>query len=685
LIRNARFSLRITIAGLVVGLLLLTVTGVLVVALTIRSRTIAATAETLQREISTRITEKVLERFGPLPGILRECRASAERGLLPVDDAETLAARLAARIRHDLRLEWLAFVRTDGGATGAVRLPDGTIQMILKEPGTKGRVVVETWREDGSRERDDQSKMNLSSIQRVAWYELGARSDEPRWTPAYVRPLDGTLGRACALSFRRAGALVGVFGLGFGVEFLREYVREVKVGTSGRVFTVHPTRGEIMVAPSAEDLQRMGPAVAGALAALPGGVTALEPGKLHATSFTHGGVAYRVGVELQHPEGLPPWVHAIVIPEDELVGYFRGYLPIGLGATGALLLVAILLAHLLARRVARPLRTIAGDLERVGDFELSERQAPRSLIHEVAVVGDSVDRMKASLRSFGRYVPTDLVRDLLHQGAEARLGGVERPLTLFFSDVQGFTGLSEGVAPTALVDALGDYLEVVTQVVKAWRGTIDKFIGDGVLAFFNAPHDDPDHAAHGCQAALDLQACLAEEIPRWEEAGRPPFWTRVGLHTDRVVVGNIGTPERFAYTVIGDGVNLAARLESLNKVYGTWILASDSVREAAGEGFVWRRVDRTSVAGRTTSGDVFELIGTVATVDSARFEARDAYESALEAYFARRFEEAERGFSKAARLRPGDRAAEVLRSRAQSYVQAPPPADWNGVFVQTRK
>jgi adenylate cyclase len=293
--------------------------------------------------------------------------------------------------------------------------------------------------------------------------------------------------------------------------------------------------------------------------------------------------------------------------------------------------------------------------------------------------------MKASLRSFGRYVPTDLVRDLLKQGTEARLGGEERPLTLFFSDVEGFTGLSEGMKPKALVEALGSYLEVVTKAVKGQGGTIDKFIGDGVLAFFNAPRDDPNHVVSGCRAALELQKQLASLIPQWETLGRPPFRTRVGLHTDEVVVGNIGTPERFSYTVIGDGVNLAARLESLNKAYGTWILCSDAVFERAGQAFVWRRVDRTAVVGRSTGSDVFELLGSAGSVDSSILEARDCYEEALGCYLKRDFAKAAAGFAESLRLRPEDRAAEVLQQRAISYAASPPLDDWNGVYVQTKK
>ena len=210
-------------------------------------------------------------------------------------------------------------------------------------------------------------------------------------------------------------------------------------------------------------------------------------------------------------------------------------------------------------------------------------------------------------------------------------------------------------------------------------------MGDGVLAFFNAPRDDADHVVHACRAALTTQAELAAARDGWVTGKRPPFFTRIGLHTAEVVVGNIGTPDRFSYTVLGDGVNLAARLESLNKAYGTWILASDEVRREAGDGFAWRHLDRTAVSGRVGGTEIYELLGEAGSAEAVLLEARDAYEAALRQYFDRRFEEAARGFAHAASMRPDDLAAETLRRRSQAYVESPPPEDWDGVFVQTQK
>jgi adenylate cyclase len=293
--------------------------------------------------------------------------------------------------------------------------------------------------------------------------------------------------------------------------------------------------------------------------------------------------------------------------------------------------------------------------------------------------------MKTSLRSFGRYVPVDLVREVIASGKEARLGGETRELTLFFSDIAGFTRISERVAPDVLVEQLGEYLEVMSGVVRAEGGTIDKYIGDGIVAFFNAPRLLAAHSAAACRAALAAQAALLDLQTRWVAAGQAAFPTRIGLNMGEVLVGNIGTPERFAYTAIGDAMNLASRLEGLNKTYGTEILASESVRTATKAGFEWRRLDRVAVVGRQQGTPVFELLGVAGRLPRGLLQARDCYEAALDAYFSGRFDEAAAGFTDAGQMRPGDHAADMMARRARGLAENPPNSNWDGVFISLQK
>ncbi len=684
--KSRRYSLRITLSTLVIGLLVFTVGGTVGIILAVRSRSLDTTSKTIQKEVSQRIGSKLLDRFESAEDLLREYQGLTERGLIAIDDPKVLSEQLAERIRYDTRYEWFALVRPDGIGGGAVRGPGGRI-VLHRSHRIDGRfeLAAEVLNEDGTRESLEMTGPKDYDFRKSPWYTVAVENTEPTWVKRYVRPIDGTYGWACAVSLRRGGQLLGALGVGFGLAFMEDYLKDLYVAKTGRVFLLNQLTGEIGIGPASQDRARLGPVVESAIIRLPQGVQSMKVGEMFSTSIEHGGVTYVVALEAQQLRSDVGWINALVIPEDEIIGFASRYTAIGLSAIGVLFVIALLLAGSISRRVSTPLKVISRDLERIGEFELSQQPMPTSMIDEIAVVGDSVERMKASLRSFGRYVPTGLVRDLLSEGQEARLGGQVKNLTLFFSDVEGFTTLSEGMTPQSLVDALGEYLHVVTGVVAQCQGVIDKYIGDGILAFFNAPHDDPHHVANACACALRVQEALENKRPEWKGAGKPAFRTRIGVHTDDVVVGNIGTPERFSYTVIGDGVNLAARLESLNKAYGTWILVSENTRTIAGEGFEWRCIDRTAVKGRAKGEFVYELLGESGKVPEGMLHMRDQYEKALDDYLERRFEEAVKGFEEAAKTGQNDRASLTLHGRAEMYLKNPPPADWDGIFLQTKK
>jgi adenylate cyclase len=292
---------------------------------------------------------------------------------------------------------------------------------------------------------------------------------------------------------------------------------------------------------------------------------------------------------------------------------------------------------------------------------------------------ESLEGAKTALRALGKYAPLDLVKELVRDHAEPRLGGRPLDVTLMFTDIQGFTSLAESVTPEDLAERLGAYMEAMTAAIRATGGTIDKFIGDAVMALWNAPSPVPDHPREACRAVL---ACMTATralfaSPRW--AGNAPLVTRFGLHTDRVLVGHFGAPERMSFTALGDGVNLAARLEALCKQYGVTVLVSDAVVQVAGGEFVFRRVDKVAVKGKSVPVLVHELLGPAGT---ARGGAVVAYEQALDDYFARRFEAA------IAALAPhagNDGPCRVLLARSRALREAPPPADWDGVYVATSK
>jgi len=211
------------------------------------------------------------------------------------------------------------------------------------------------------------------------------------------------------------------------------------------------------------------------------------------------------------------------------------------------------------------------------------------------------------------------VQDVLTSGEEARLGGYICVVSLDFSDVAGFTRISERMPLDELVEYLGECLREMPAIVERHRGALDKFIGDGILALFDAPRVIEDHPLAACRAALDCQARLRVLRRHWARLGREPLHVRIGLYTGRAIVGNIGTPDRFEYTVTGDPVNLASQLEGLNTVYGTEIMASEDLRTETGSDLEWRTLDRVAVVGRTNRTLGCELLGKDGQVDPHRY------------------------------------------------------------------
>ncbi len=373
------------------------------------------------------------------------------------------------------------------------------------------------------------------------------------------------------------------------------------------------------------------------------------------------------------------WVVGVVVPES----YYTSDLRALRGRFFVLLVVftvAVLAAGgMMLGRLRSSLGRVVAATGRMRAFDFAAAPIDASL-REMAEVLDGMERAKTSMRALVKYVPIDLVRELFQSNREPELGGELLEISLLFSDIEGFTTLSERLDPDTLARVLGHYLAAMTSGVRATNGTVDKFIGDSVMAFWNAPSRCPDHASRACRAALSCMQMTRAlyASPLW--TGLPPLFTRFGLHRATVMVGNFGAPERLSYTALGDGVNLASRLEGLCKLYGVAVLASEAIVAQAGEEFAFRFVDRVAVKGKTESVRVYELLGLRAESGAALLRA-GLYEQALEAYFARDFSKA---LSIVGTL-TDDPASRVLAARCAAMLASPPPPDWNGVYVATDK
>lgn len=275
--------------------------------------------------------------------------------------------------------------------------------------------------------------------------------------------------------------------------------------------------------------------------------------------------------------------------------------------------------------------------------------------------------------AFAMYVSRAVVDEMIADPRRLRLGGERRELTLLFTDLAGFTALSERLAPESVAAVINLYLNEMTRIVMDSGGTVDKFIGDAVMAFWGAPLEDPRHAARAVRAAQDMQAAMAALQPRFAALGAGPLRLRIGLHSGPAIVGNMGSDRRFDYTALGDTVNLASRLEGANKAYGTGILlTADTAAQLGGETPL-RRVDRVRVKGKGIPVDIF-----TPCADAALAQATEA---AWAAYAARDWARAAALWRELRRRWPGDALCEAYIARIAAFAEAPPEADWDGAFA----
>ena len=397
-----------------------------------------------------------------------------------------------------------------------------------------------------------------------------------------------------------------------------------------------------------------------------------------------GGHAYRVIVHRMPPLLGQRFVIAAAVPVLELTAESRVLLQRAAIAAAVAVALAALGALAASLILSRSITRIALKTERIRQLDFSDQQPVQSRITEIVRLSDAVENMRAGLEIFGRYVSKNLVQQIMRSPESSGVGGTRREITVMFTDIEGFSLLTETMEPELLTSRLSRYFEALGSAISANRGMIDKYIGDSIMAFWNAPETDPEHIANACRGALQAAAAGHALSEKWRERGRPGFRTRFGVHTGPAVVGNVGARERINYTLVGQVANQASRLEGMNKVYGTEILASGEVAEPTSALFVWRHIDRVVAVGTTEAHDVYEPMGEAASrAEHAAFLVK--WEKAREAYVAGRFEEALAGFQAAAAMREEDPPCHVFIGRCERFLREGVPAEWDGTWHMDRK
>lgn len=373
--------------------------------------------------------------------------------------------------------------------------------------------------------------------------------------------------------------------------------------------------------------------------------------------------------------------------EEELstIGLARSRLGVaGLG----LALIAVFVAMQLSRGLARPIAVIASAADRVAKGDL-DVQIPGDRKDELGDLGRRFNEMVRGLKeralakdALGRYLSPEMAADVVSGAKGISMQGERRALSILFCDVAGFTTISEKLEPEALVALLNQYLDQMVKLLIARGAYVDKFEGDAIMAFWNAPRPQAGHAEQACLAVLEMRAAAKALSAEWVAAGKPAFGVRYGLNTGIAIVGNMGATDKINYTAIGDNVNLASRLEGANKTYGTETMIAEETYLQAKDAIEARELDLIKVKGKERPVRVYELIAVRGTLSADQQRAREAFGNALMLYRDRRFGEAKSCFDA---LSASDGPARVFASRCARFLETPPPADWDGTYEMQTK
>jgi len=687
--RHRNRSIRITIMTVFVGLLLLTAVPIVWYMHARNTDALLELADELMTHLSESIIAKTTNYLAPASVMAEMSAELAHSDRFSLTEETGLETTAIAILQAYPQLAMFNMGDEHGNFLMPKKMPDGSIatKIILRDADPPARIWKYRDLQGNVVRTETDSEIDYDPRQRP-WYQGAREAHGHYWTDMYILFTDQVPGITTSYPIEDAqGRTVAVFGLDIELGSMSAFLETLKVGSNGVAFIFNEAN-EVVAYPETSQLVRAeGDALRPARIHEIGDLRVTQCMEAYQTSgasrftfATPDGARY-LGSVMDFPESFDKnWKIGLIVLQDDFIGTLRDTARRTLYIAVAILAASVFLARTLARSISRPITALASEAHEIQEFRLDQPIALDSSIREIQELRDALARMKLGLSAFRKYVPAELVQQLIHTGQAARLGGHEEELTVFFSDIAGFTSISETMSPETLMMHLSGYLDELTRVIQEERGTVDKYIGDSVMAFWGAPTHQTDHAFRACHAALRCKQRVHELNAQWLVEGKAQLPTRIGIHTGSVVVGNIGSRERMNYSVIGDAVNVASRLEGANKMYGTRIIVSQATREQVRGRFVFRPLDRVAVLGRKQGIMIYELMG--APEIELRPDAEqlcDGFSHALDAYFRRDWRRAVDRFTELIAAFPDDAPTVVFLDRCRALIAEPPGDDWTGI------
>ncbi|HSX03677.1 MAG TPA: adenylate/guanylate cyclase domain-containing protein [Rhabdochlamydiaceae bacterium] len=499
------------------------------------------------------------------------------------------------------------------------------------------------------------------------WYVGAKNTGGIYWTDIYEFTAPGiptpTYGITIADPvFNESGELLYVIGVDLTLLSLETFLAQQKIGKTGEAFILN--RSGNLIIPRKLTNNKNGISQETISKAF-----SLFSGKEKKNFiFESNGVKYLAYIKPFPVHFGKEWLITIIVPlNDFFADMIRTQTEVALISIVILILAGIIVVYV-SKKISTPIVVLAGEIDKIRQLDLESKLRVKSNIKEIQIMDSSIAAMRSALASFGRYVPKEIVKQLILKEDEIVLGGEKKEITVFFSDIAGFTSIAETVPTDLLMSLLTDYFGPLSKIILENGGTIDKYIGDSIMAFWNAPLDVPDHPIKACQTALLCGVSLRALNQRLKEQNKPQLPTRIGINTGKAFIGNIGTPVRMNYTAIGDVVNIAERLEQIAKEYHVAIVISDDLYQKTKEKFLVRPLDHVAVKGRKEKIKIYELVAEIdgekeISATKEQIKLCTAFTNAYEAFYQDNKEKAHALFESILEQFPGDFPTQLYLER----------------------
>lgn len=617
--RRYLFPLRFSMVSLFISSFLIALASMAVITYVNVAKDIHQVAYDLMEEATNKAYQKITEDITNTEVQIQFTSHLIHQGVIDIKNPSEMlhyfysTLQMMSQILPSLQLvEW---AEEDGTFYAAEKKDDGSIlaQYILRKLNPPLHEYL-YYDQEGHKVVKQDNSPDLSYDPRTRpWYQLALDKKEREWTPVYqsawTKKLGATLVNAV---YDDNQTLLGVLGFNFRLDYLQHFVEKIQPSQHGIVFIISDA-GKVIAYPHFSEFSNK---ELSSIESIPNSkvIESIHLYQQHPAprfDFSINGAHYlAVYKPLEGHVFKHQWIVGVLAPESDFVSQLRRTNLMLMLIGSIILIIGIIIVTIIISRIVKPLKMVIAETEKIQHFDLEGDPKIKSHISEIVLLTEAIKSMKNGLRQFKKYVPSTLVKQLIAAGRDVKVGGENRKLAILFSDIQNFTTISEKMQPSDLVAHLCNYFELTSAIIVQERGTIDKYIGDAIMAFWGAPLPEKDPAIHAGLAALSLKKQITIQNEQWIKENKPALVTRIGLHFSEVVVGNIGSTERLNYTAIGDGINIASRLEEINKSYGTYIMVSDIFYEMTKHYFSYRKVDDVILKGKTTSMVIYELLDT---------------------------------------------------------------------------